>query len=90
MSTPNLYPFSGFFIDSPAVYLIYDRQMNLIYIGQTNDLGRRMNEHRGDTSHLMHRHVPTYVAIEFIMDEASRCARERQLITQYAPPCNRC
>ena len=87
---PNVYSFDGSFINKPAVYLILNAQMGVLYVGQTNDLGRRIAEHRDDRVHLMHRYGPALVAIEWVSDERGRFARERELINLYTPPCNRC
>ncbi|OLE51127.1 MAG: hypothetical protein AUG51_24105 [Acidobacteria bacterium 13_1_20CM_3_53_8] len=72
----------------PAAYGIFNRQMQIIYIGQTDNLKRRMAEHQCNLLHCMHRYGPTYVLAEVIYNEATRCARERELILAYRPPCN--
>jgi excinuclease UvrABC nuclease subunit len=74
----------------PAVYGIFNANMQIIYIGQTDNLRRRMNEHKANSSHLMHRYRPAFVLVEMIYNEQERCNRERQLINAYQPPCNLC
>jgi predicted GIY-YIG superfamily endonuclease len=72
----------------PAVYGIMNSKRQMIYIGQSEDLKRRMAEHQADTKHCMHRYGPALVLAEVIQVEATRLARERQLVLEYAPPCN--
>jgi excinuclease UvrABC nuclease subunit len=72
-----------------AVYGITNAERQVIYIGQTDNLRRRMSEHRGDSKHCMHRYSPKWVVVEVIPNEQQRLWRERQLIDEYDPPCNR-
>lgn len=74
----------------PAVYGVFDSNMRILYIGQTDNLYRRMNEHRYNREHLMYRYNPTFVLVEIIQEERSRFTRERELINLYDPPCNQC
>lgn len=71
-----------------AVYGILDLVGNMIYVGRTDNLERRMGEHRCDSGHRMHRYMPQFVVVETIPTEAERCRRERQLIAEYNPPGN--
>jgi excinuclease UvrABC nuclease subunit len=71
-----------------AVYGVMNANKQIIYIGQTDDLKRRMAEHINDTRHCMHRYAPRLVSVEVINVEASRLAREKALIDEYRPPCN--
>lgn len=88
---PGTYPFNGGFINGAAVYMILDSGFNVLYVGETTDLARRMTEHKNDRTHLMHRHAPAYVHLEFgVEDETHRRSRERALILRHSPPCNRC
>ncbi len=73
----------------PAVYGIMNNRKQMIYIGETDDLKRRMSEHRLNRTHPMHRYAPVLVWAEVITaGETARRQRERQLIAEYAPPCN--
>lgn len=72
-----------------AVYRILSDAGRVIYVGQTDNLKERMDDHRGNDKHCMHRHSPTWVVVEVIGDEASRLLRERQLIDHFDPPCNK-
>jgi predicted GIY-YIG superfamily endonuclease len=72
-----------------AVYGVLSDQGGVIYIGQTDNLKERMNDHRSNRRHCLHRHSPTWVVVEVISDEAARLLRERQLINRFDPPCNK-
>lgn len=73
----------------PTVYGILNAKKQMIYIGQTDDMKRRMAEHEADTKHCMHAYGPSYVWAEVITDRATRLARETELIAEYGPPCNK-
>lgn len=91
LEPPIAYPFAGAFVAAPVVYLVLDAAYNVIYVGETNDLCRRIKQHRADASHPIHRHTPAWVKIEFgYEDEPLRKARERELILKHNPPVNRC
>lgn len=73
----------------PAVYGIMNAKKQMIYVGETDDLKRRMAEHRSDTSHCMYQYGPALVQIEVVTaGEPARRRRESVLIAEYAPPCN--
>ncbi|MEX1253899.1 MAG: GIY-YIG nuclease family protein [Dehalococcoidia bacterium] len=73
----------------PGVYGIMNASKQMIYIGETEDFQRRMQEHQQDSAHCMHRYSPALVWAEVIQGGAEpRRQRERQLIAEYAPPCN--
>ncbi len=72
-----------------AVYGIINGQGAIVYVGETDDLKRRIEEHRADQNHCMHRHGASRVRVEVIADGKARLAREQQLIAEYRPPCNR-
>lgn len=84
----ELYSFGGQWNAVPGVYGITNAQQQMIYIGQTDNLQRRMTEHANDKTHCMHRYGPTYTFAEVIQDPDARSAREAQLIAEYNPPCN--
>lgn len=74
----------------PAVYIVSDISGRVIYVGQTDNLKRRMSEYLADRNHRMHRYAPYYVAAEVNYGgEFVRRAREAQLIAEYDPPANR-
>jgi predicted GIY-YIG superfamily endonuclease len=88
-TNPTLYDFNGAWNHVSGVYGIMNASRQMIYIGETDDFARRMAEHQANTLHCMHRYGPRFVLAEVINDKATRCARERQLILEYNPPCNR-
>ena len=88
-TTDKTYPFSTVWNEVPAVYGIMNSEKQMIYIGETDNLKRRMAEHQADGRHCMYRYGPALVWVEVITaGEAARLRRERQLIAEYAPPCN--
>lgn len=73
----------------PGVYVIGNASGSVIYVGQTDNLQRRMAEHRADTTHCMHRYAPSQVWVEVITTgEVDRRLRERQIVSEYRPLCN--
>ncbi len=84
------YNFNSTWKEIPAVYGILNAQKQLIYVGQTDNLRRRMDEHCCDTQHLMHKYKPAFLIAEIVRDKTLRVNRERQLINEYNPPCNQC
>jgi predicted GIY-YIG superfamily endonuclease len=88
---PIAYPFTGAFVAAAVVYLILDAAYNVIYVGETTDLCRRIKQHRADASHLMHRHQPAWVKVEFgYENEPLRKTRASELILKHKPPVNLC
>ncbi len=85
------YPFVGTaWYEVPAVYGIMNAQRQWIYIGQTDDLKRRMAEHAADRTHLMHRYAPALVVADVVRGgDVARRQLETALIAEYAPPANR-
>lgn len=55
-----------------GVYCVTDINRLVLYVGRTDDLGRRMAEHRANWGHLMHGYSPHFVAIEVITTENER------------------
>lgn len=91
LEPPIAYPFTGAFVAAAVVYLILDAAYNVIYVGETTDLCRRIKQHRADASHLMHCHKPAWVKVEFgYENEPLRKARESELILKHNPPVKRC
>jgi predicted GIY-YIG superfamily endonuclease len=72
-----------------GVYGVLNSQRQMIYIGQTDNFRRRFLEHANDTTHCMHRYGPAYAYAEVIPAQADRDRREREMILEYDPPCNR-
>ena len=73
----------------PGVYAIMNASRQMIYIGETEDLARRMTEHRRNTQHPIHRYGPALVWAEVTQGaESVRVARQNTLIAEYQPPCN--
>jgi hypothetical protein len=73
----------------PAVYGICNDKRQVIYIGETDDLSRRMSEHRSNTWHTMHLYGPALVWAEVTPGgNEVRVARQNVLIQEYQPPCN--
>jgi predicted GIY-YIG superfamily endonuclease len=73
----------------PAVYVILDAYRRVIYIGETEDLARRMSEHRSNTWHPMYRYGPSLVYVEVTRGgNDARVLRQNALIREYAPPAN--
>jgi predicted GIY-YIG superfamily endonuclease len=69
-----------------GVYAIYNSN-RWIYIGETNDLRRRLTEHLNEGGSCIKKHNPTdFIFEEF--PEAFRVARQNALIAQYYPACN--
>lgn len=64
-----------------AVYILASKRNGTLYIGVTNDLSRRMNEHRtGEGSEFSRRYETTQlVYYEFFQDVNDALYREKQL-----------
>lgn len=73
----------------PGIYGILDVFNNMIYIGQAEDVGERIDQHMMDANHPMHRFNPFSYVYEFELIEEYRRAREAQLIREYRPLANR-
>ena len=56
--TGETYNFNGVWNEVPAVYGIMNGSSQMIYVGQTDDLKRRMAEHQADKAHCMHQYSP--------------------------------
>ena len=82
------YSFGATWNPIAAVYGIMKSDHEMIYIGQTDDLKRRMEEHQADSTHCMHRYSPMLVWAELNANEMARLSREITLIAEYSPPCN--
>ena len=71
-----------------GVYGIANSAHGIIYVGQSENLKRRMQEHMADRTHCMWTHSPSVVFAEVVNGEAGRRSRESQLILEFDPPCN--
>ena len=74
-----------------AVYSVLkaraDGRFDVIYIGQTDDLGRRLSSHERQLC--FDRNGKTHVGAHVESSETRRLSIERDLIDFYDPPCNR-
>jgi excinuclease UvrABC nuclease subunit len=86
----DTYNYNATWNEVPAVYGIFNQRMELLYIGQTDNLKRRMMEHSNDKRHLMHKYGAAFVKADVIHDEIERCNAERVLINAHNPVCNKC
>lgn len=84
----HTYSFTGTWNEVGGVYGIMNDKKQMIYIGQTDNLKRRMAEHQADTTHKMHLYAPALVWAEAINDEKTRITHEATLIAEYDPPAN--
>ena len=87
------HPFStlGIAVFAPArsgVYVICNQQGQCVYVGQSNDIQRRLSEHLNDTTHTMHAHGGVSFAYDLVDGDLARTLRERTLILTLNPPCN--
>jgi hypothetical protein len=61
----------------------------MIYIGETDNLRRRIADHVTDLTHKMHLYRPESVCLEVITaGEEVRLSRQQALILEYDPPAN--
>ncbi len=82
------YAFNANWNEVAGVYGIMNARKQMIYIGQTDSLRRRMAEHQADTTHCLHRYGPAIVWVELVASEIRRRSRESVLIAEYRPVCN--
>jgi predicted GIY-YIG superfamily endonuclease len=68
------------------VYAIHD-STRWIYIGETNDIRRRLLEHLSDAGSCILRQYPTSFSFEEWI-ESLRVGRQNQLISELRPVCN--
>jgi excinuclease UvrABC nuclease subunit len=84
----HAYSFNEDWIEAEGVYGIMNPQWQMIYIGETDNLRKRMREHVYDKAHCINKHNPSLVLVEFTISESTRKNRASQLIAEYNPPCN--
>ncbi len=87
-SGAETYPFLGAKSRAAGVYGIVDIEGRVIYVGETDDLDRRIRQHQLDVDHKMHRLGPTFVWFEAVPNPFLRFSREQSLIAEYEPPAN--
>lgn len=71
-----------------GVYRVTNHLKQVIYVGRTDDLCRRIAEHVANEFHCMHRYGPRFILFEHYSTQQERIAREKQLIETIKPPCN--
>ena len=83
MDTSSFLLNANIYVDSPCVYLIFDKNDKLLYIGKANSLGRRLSRH--------HVYNPSIHKVRFIFceSESEAYSLEEKLIAKYRPPKNR-
>jgi hypothetical protein len=69
-----------------GVYAIY-RPNFWIYIGESNDIRRRLTEHLNESGTCIKRQMPTGFSYE-LWPEGQRVTRQNQLIAELNPSCN--
>jgi predicted GIY-YIG superfamily endonuclease len=74
--------------DKPGVYAIWNKQV-WIYIGETQDIQRRLLEHFDNTEACIHQSGPAVWGYELFQSEQFRIQRQRALIRELLPACNR-
>lgn len=75
--------------DAPSrsdVYGLYT-QTQWIYVGESNDIQRRLLERLAETNTCISRQAPTGFIYELV-ESASRIARQNALIRELTPACN--
>lgn len=70
-----------------GVYLIWN-QAGWIYVGESNNIQRRLLEHFNGDNACITRHAPTGFGFELV-DALLRVQRQNELILALSPPCNR-
>ena len=76
------------YIPIPGVYQILDESRQVIYVGQSVDIYRRMNDYEQQKGHRIWSHGAKYVQYEIIPDVQKRLDREKFLIRTHRPICN--
>lgn len=71
-----------------GVYGVATSSNSIVYVGQSENLKRRMQEHLADSTHCMWTYSPDRVFAEIVYGEGARRLREAQLIAEFNPPCN--
>lgn len=74
--------------NKPGVYAIWNKQV-WIYIGETQDIQRRLLEHFDHTEACILEGKPAVWGYELFQSEQFRFQRQRALIRELQPACNR-
>lgn len=69
-----------------GVYGLYT-QTQWFYVGESDDIQRRLLEHLSESGTCISRHAPTGFIYE-LAEASSRVARQNALIRELAPACN--
>lgn len=72
----------------PGVYGIF-RHDRWVYVGQSDDIRSRLMEHLNGDNTCIVRQQPTHFVTELVRNSAQRTVREKQLILELRPVCNR-
>jgi len=90
---PETWPY----VDRPGVYLIFDAEMQLLYVGKAAIIGRRLSSYfqfsagRGSRCQIVHpawNPKPAYIATIALKESFEAAALEEYLITQLHPQAN--
>jgi hypothetical protein len=79
---------------APGVYLVYDQQDELIYVGKAKNLKRRLSQYRNTFRRKKHRRMrgivkeATRIEIRRVETDLDACLTETMLIQQYRPRWN--
>ena len=79
---------------SPGVYLVYDQQDELIYVGKAKNLKRRLSQYRNNLQRKKHRRMrrivkeATRIEIQRAETDLDACLTETMLIQKYRPRWN--
>src|SRR5215472_5923567 len=79
---------------SPGVYLVYDQQDELIYVGKAKNLKRRLSQYRNTLQRKKHRRMrgivkeATRIAIQCTETHLDACLTETRLIQRRRPRWN--
>ena len=79
------YPIGTEFKSLGAVYMFLNGRAT-VYVGQTEDLSERFDDHH--KADCIRRHGATVICVLVVSGEAERLAIERDLLANYPWPCN--
>jgi excinuclease ABC subunit C len=86
--------FLGTLPGSPGVYLVYNHQDQLIYVGKAKNLKRRLSQYRNSLRRKKHRRMrgivkeATRIEIQRAETDLDACLTETMLIQKYRPRWN--
>lgn len=73
---------------APGVYAIFDGGGHYVYVGESLDIQRRLDEHMNDPDDCIHVYGPARYAYEVHLTRKARLARQSQLAAAHPTPCN--